>query len=293
MKKSIKILLIVAGAMLAVGLLISGIALMRVQFDFAKLSTAPQLERKEQVWQADEVEQISLFLSSETVRVGLSDDDAIHISYYDSSKEYTLSNVEGAVVLEQANAVQTGTSCENLFVLDWDSLQHNVELLLPVQCDLDLSIDVHSGDVALEAVSLENLQIDLTSGSVKANDLAVKSMSLRTTSGDVAVADLQCAEQIAAETESGSILFSDVRAGKVAMRCTSGKVVLQNMDANSIVVRATSGSVWASVVGSEGEYAVRSKTTAGDSNLPEAWGGGDKALEITTSSGDIHVDFLG
>jgi hypothetical protein len=130
-----------------------------------------------------------------------------------------------------------------------------------------LVLDTGSGDVGVDGAR-GNVTIDTGSGDLGARDVSGEALGVDTGSGDVTVRGLTVSE-VSVDTGSGDVLLEGVETAEAAVDTGSGDVEIGFLSA---------------------PRAVSVDTGSGDVTLtfPASW---EAAVELDTSSGDIHSDF--
>ncbi len=159
-----------------------------------------------------------------------------------------------------------------------------------VKCK-DLSSESTSGSNEIKAAEAKNIKVTATSGSIRCYDLtAVKNIELSNSSGSIRLEDSE-AERIVSKNNSGGHDYANVKVDSILAETTSGSLKFSRLDiGKSGEFSANSGSVKGSIIGSEEDFSIITKTGSGSSNLTDTRSG-DKTLDITTTSGSIKVSF--
>lgn len=157
----------------------------------------------------------------------------------------------------------------------------------------EVSLSSTSGSAKCEDISCESLRLESTSGSVRVHDGSVKGdVYLKSTSGSAKCENTSAGGEISAGCTSGSVRVTESSAESFALSSVSGSVKLLDSEyTESAELSATSGSVTANFNDRMENYTIISGSRLGGNNLPTSYTSGPKKLNVSTTSGSIHVDF--
>ena len=157
----------------------------------------------------------------------------------------------------------------------------------------DITATNTSGGVRMENVKASGkIEVESTSGSVRFDDVkAEDNFSAKATSGSVKLEKVKC-NDLTLKSNSGSIRLNDVKAeGSLEAKNSSGGIHFDALEVGKdISLSATSGSVSGTLIGSEDDYSIISKTSSGSNNLTDSRNG-SKSMDVTTTSGSIKIQF--
>lgn len=336
--KKTKTAFIVAASLFGAGVLIFLLASMSVGFDYKVLSTSFYRAENGKFVQSTEEEktliektfdandqEIVLDVVSDDIRVSLSTDGKIHLSYYNREDlSFDLQESDHRIRLTQKG--KTGLS----FGFGFHVEPYVVELQLPEvhggalelkltsgDCflrDLTLSEDLIlgsvSGDIYLENCAAISLSVSSVSGEQKLDDfeasrLTASSVSgdmlvrgcktelpitLSTTSGEISLENLTLSE-LDASTVSGDISLNSVSAARAELGTTSGDAHLSAGDFSELIFSSLSGDLSGSIAGKAEDYSVFTSTLSGDNGLSGHRGRGAKTLDLSSTSGSFRLRF--
>ena len=159
----------------------------------------------------------------------------------------------------------------------------------------DITIGTQSGDItwkldwkAAETVSLSSVSGDIRGGSITASTLALSS-----TSGEISGA--ACTEFFELSTTSGDIRMDMEQVRRLNASSVSGDLSLNGAIGTSAEISTVSGDVLLSLGGSPSQYTLLFNSVSGDSSISGAdlsdLQSGPVPLRIGTTSGDLSVQF--
>ena len=323
MKKAKKIAFIIALACIAAGAAISLSALAVIGFDVSRLNT---MKFENNTYQVEEsfshirIEgaecDVRLLPSrngactvvcsegkniSHTVTV---DGDTLKITRTDSRKWYERMGIYWGDEMS-VTVYLPGRTYGDLFL-------KNLSGDITVPGDFTFSrAEVHStsGEIAYAAVTERSLTLKTTSGDLTVRDLTAGALEIRATSGEVTIHSAVVSGDVVVETVSGEIelegvnaqamsiqstsgdveLADTVAAGRMEIKTVSGEIELERSDAESLWIKSTSGDVSGTVLS---EKRFTTHTTSGSVNVPNIASPAAGTCEITTTSGNIRLNYV-
>lgn len=319
MKKAVKISLIIAAVLIAVGGLISVLSAASVGFDLRALTTTDSFETVTHEV-TDDFYDIDVRSVSADVRFEKSDDGKCRVLCPESEKLAYSVEVSGKKLkIEPKDSRKwydhigmsfTFPEKEEIVIYLSDPAYGSVSVAtvsgdvnIPEGFALDsVKITATSGNASVASPVRENVSVTTTSGDivcVGAGSLSLTSTSgditlsgaeigggasVRTTSGDVYIASSSAAS-LSVGTTSGNISLNSFKAsGHMTLSTVSGNVTLDGADASSLEIKTVSGNV-RGTLGSPKRF--ETKTVSGKVNVPTSADGG--VCRIETTSGDIYI----
>lgn len=295
MRKSVLIALIVAIALIILGVVLAGAALVSVGFRFENLSTVEIIRGEHTI--TETFSSIDIDTLSADVRVKLSEDDVCRIEYATRS-DLSYDVTSGTLYVKTESA-------DPIVYIGIGYVSEYVTLYLPRDTYEALAIHTTSGDIyvfpAFDAV--KNAKISSTSGDISFIGIVSESLTVETTSGEIVIREPN-ANSVHVKATSGDVTLSAVYAETVSVKTTSGEVELEAVtatdtlsvetnsgdielycDAGEIYLESTSGDIEGSI-GSAKHYIV--DTTSGSVRIPPI---DEQAgiCKIHTTSGDIKI----
>lgn len=247
----------------------------------------------------------SIDLSSSDLKIGVSPDETVHITYYNNPKhKYEVTQSDDEFTLTQIPLPIVSSF--------WKAM--DVTVLLPLQFRGILTAKTASGRINIDIDTIFADSIDLRSGSgeIEADQVSVQGdISLRASSGNITLQNINTADgtltvdgssgnkrlntvsanSINVISSSGRIYAEEIICTDIHMKGSSGGVKFSELNAQTITIESSSRNVEGSIVGNNNDFSVTSSVGSGRNNLPEQWGQGDKTLKVTTNSGNIEITF--
>jgi len=343
MKRSIKITILSAVALVVIGLVLAAAAFA------AGFTGSEQYEAFSESF-PDNIKEIRTDITAGRVHFYRTDEDQITILYYDNENHYFNIEEQDQRLTISRRSLPWYQDAGNWF--HFGGPEYDVEVGIPsgfqgslilenhsgstriqdIQC-LELKIKSSSGSIHLDNVeSKRNLEIEASSGRIELTDIrSQNSIDISNTSGGLEMDNVDCGGDLSISGRSGSqklsqihaqggivvtassggingdnivsqndfsvslasggIHLSNIKADSIQANSSSGSIRITKMDAQSIGIQATSGSVYCSVIDAIDQYTVFSETTSGSNHLASGAYGGNKVLDVRSTSGSINFTF--
>ena len=296
MKRSTKIWMIVAGAMIVCGILMTTIAFAAVGFDAKKLGT---IEFEDNTYEAD-----SFF-----DKIDISTDADIELVYDDTSAAtvvcHEMAKVRHIVEVDDAT-LRITTKDERKwydhFNFSYDSAKITVHLpgrqyqSIAVTCstgnvgipdDFTFSeavIRVSTGDVDMSASVRKELSIQTSTGDIRIADVEAGRIGLTASTGNITMDRVSC-DSLDISSDTGNVTLTDVIAnGKYEITTDTGNVIFNGCDADTLTVTTDTGNISGTLLSDKIFIA---RTDTGDIDVPELTSGG--ICRLTTDTGNIKI----
>ena len=170
-----------------------------------------------------------------------------------------------------------------------------------------VGIESDTGDVSWHANALNALEIGTDTGSVTVEGVNTERLSLESDTGNITLKNATVSGQIEVELDTGRLHMSAVECEKIALEGSTGDLLLENVlanesiriqsstgdvelnacDAASLSIRTSTGDVCGTLLS---EKIFDADSSTGKIRLPEQQSGG--RCEVRTSTGDIEFRIL-
>lgn len=180
----------------------------------------------------------------------------------------------------------------------------NLDVYLPTNYALGLAVDTASGEIALDALSLDRLSAGSSSGEIRLAPLNAHTAALVSTSGGV-TAESITADSLTIEATSGQVSVQALTARDAAVTATSADMSLTYaaFGGDALTIRSTSGKVALALPADASfGFAISRTSSYVQSDFEEiaAFGqepdtlrgkvnGGEGSVSIACTSGDIEI----
>ena len=298
MNKATKFALLLAAALVVLGIALVVWAMSGLGWDFLALSTT-KYETKTHILN-QEFDRIAIDTDTTDIQIRLAEDGQGKLVISQQEKIEHLVSVEDGMLRVALEDTRAWYDCITLFSFG----ESGITLYLPEEDYESLTMVLSSGDVTVsEEIYIGNVNITTSTGDIRLDKLTADEIKLSVTTGDVTANSVTCLGdvQIAVSTggtqlrgvwcenlistgSTGDITLEDGTAKTVSITRSTGDVRFKNADAGQIMVETDTGDVYGSVRTDKIFYV---QTNTGDVNVPQSVTGG--LCEITTSTGDIHI----
>ncbi len=269
---------LLATAMLLVGTVLFGGVMMRLEWDFTKLSTTEYETTDYQI--REEYKNIDIQTDTADIKFVTAQDGTTAVRCFaEKLSPYEVFVQDDTLTIRVINhkkwyhyiGIHFGTP--------------RLTVTLPAKAYGRLSATLSTGDVSLpEGYSFESVAICTDTGDVTLRGLSADTMSLTTSTGETKLSDVICRNLISSGN-TGDLDMKNVRIGEMltASRST-GDIQLKLCDAEQMQLKTDTGSVTGTLLTPK---SFRATTDTGSIKLPDTQSGG--LCEITTDTGDIKI----
>ncbi|MGW5955043.1 DUF4097 family beta strand repeat-containing protein [Bacillus mycoides] len=239
-----------------------------------KQDSSIKYEEKSYSIEADKISQIFLSDMDRSVDVVKSNDNEVHITYFENDKEsYAIDVSDDKNLIMKAN---TNKELKDYVGLNSDKTHRNVKISVPRGMESGVEIKTSKGDINLSEVNISG-SIDATTsnGKIKASNVEIeKSFKVETKNDDINLSNVNVKGSIDATVSNGNLDIA-----KVAVEDT-------------LKLQSKNGGINGTIVGSYDVFSISSQAAKGKNNLPENKTGGDKKLDVNANNGDINLKFV-
>ena len=167
----------------------------------------------------------------------------------------------------------------------WNDLY--VDIYLPVDYEKDLAVEISTGKVTLDAMTLKNFTLHTSTGGLEAADIIAENTDIRSSTGSITIKSLQ-SDTLNLRASTGSISIDSCRVKNANVVATTGSINLKNCSGD-FEVESSTGSVRLDFAAFDHQN-LRIKTTTGRilAQLPVD---AEFTLQANTSTGNIQSGF--
>ncbi|QGV10338.1 DUF4097 family beta strand repeat protein (plasmid) [Bacillus cereus] len=239
-----------------------------------KENNSIKYEEKSYTIEADKISKISLSDMDRSVDVVRSNDNEVHITYFENDKESYVINVS-----DEKNLIMkasTNKELKDYVGLNSDKTHRNIKISVPRGMESGMEIKTSKGDINLSEINTSGYVDAITSnGKIKASNVAIEnSFKMETKNDDINLSNVNVKGSVDATVSNGNLDLE-----KVAVEDT-------------LKLDSKNGGINGTIVGSYDVFSISSKASKGKNNLPENKSGGDKKLDVNANNGDINLKFV-
>ncbi len=148
-----------------------------------------------------------------------------------------------------------------------------------------LMIESDTGHITVDDTSAQNVELSTDTGKVALSRLnVVQTLTVVTNTGDIEIDDADCSNFVGRSDTGDLELKRLIAAGAIAITTNTGDVTFHNCDAGSVQVETDTGDVSGSFSSDKIFYP---QSDTGRIEVPKSTSGG--LCEITTDTGDIEL----
>ncbi|MBQ2066553.1 MAG: DUF4097 family beta strand repeat protein, partial [Clostridiales bacterium] len=250
MSKVTKVVLIVGGAMVALGIVFSVLGFMVFRNTYRKDSSkAPE---KKEVVISDSFTNIEVSEISDEVIIKPSEDGEVRVEYYDYDEIVHDVDVKGDTLTVEVKDIHGGEPwwTRIQFGFDLERIINNSDydtqtvIYLPEDSYGSLKVNTVSGEVEVpEKYAFNDVAINTTSGSITCDCTATGDIEIGTVSGEITFSSVN-SNKFKASSTSGSVKLSNAKvSGAVTIDTVSGEIILNDVESGSLNTNSVSGEV--------------------------------------------------
>lgn len=289
---SLKKFFAISLALFAFGAVIVLVSFILLDFQLNGLSGTKAVEGA--YTEVGEVTDIKLNLRSSDLNVSFGGEKVI-VSYEESFTVKDKQITDFEITENGAQLLINEKKIASDFAIVFDFAKTKVNVTLPEGRAYNLSVNGDTADVTISGAgaSFDTLAIETDTGDVTLDGTCARILEIKTDTGDVALADLAISETASFVSDNGEITGRGaIKASTVTFEMGTDDIKLTDakIDARLIRIETDTGDAIMTLVGKKGDYSLTYSTDTGDTNiLPYI--SGEKAIEVTTDTGDLEIYF--
>ena len=316
MRKTPKVILITAAALIGTGALLAGGAWASVGFETARLSTVDYNWNQTVHALEDETDaphrRIVVTSEFENVRIEPAEGDAIELEYWTgTSQDVSVEDTDGVLKINVDSKPLEGV------IVDLSPSEaggvDDTSTVVRVPASFTGEVEVHSdsGEVFAENVhGLAGLRASNSNGDVVAKNVSAAKLDAINENGDTLLSGVE-AEAVLATNFNGNISLGGAAARKAQVVNENGDIMLvdmalqddllcesvngdisaQRLDITASRIESANGDIYLSYLGAESSYHIDAHTTQGDIVAPRGADDAARTIGVTSSLGDIQINF--
>ena len=316
MRKSPKIILISAAALIGTGTMLSCGAWAVAGFDTARLSTVNYDWHQTVSVLEDEAisphKSVVITSEFENVRLEPADGNAIELEYWTGNCQHvSVEDTDGVLKIDVDSQPMEGIMID-LSPAETGGVDDTTTVVrVPASFTGEIEVHSDSGDiVATNVHGLARLRASNSNGGVVAKSVSATKLDATNENGDTLLSGVE-AEAILATNyngdislggatartaqvvnENGDIMLVDT-ALKEGLQCESvnGDISAQRLDITTSRIENVNGDIYLSYLGAEDSYHIDAHTTQGDIVSPRGADDAARTIGVDSNLGDIQINF--
>lgn len=277
----------IGGSILGIGIIIFIISFCLSGFDIKKLETQQSYKRNT-IELSTKVDSITIE-DNVNVIFNKSNDNKIHIEYYDNDKEYYKINKGNNLNITKIVEYKW---YDYFFNINFENLKLYIQV--PDSFKGNIKIKNSNNKIELKNIAPNNLDISSSNGSINLFSINVSNnIKAKTSNGSIKLDSIN-SKDIVATTSNGKIELLNINANNsIFADSSNGKINLSYVNVEKeLNLHTSNGSISGSIYGKQQDFSITSSSSNGKSNLPQSYSSGDKILYARTSNGKIDIDFI-
>ena len=314
-----KIWLIVAACLVALGLILFSVAMTLNHWDFKTFGTVKYVNNTHEV--VDDFQSIAVTTNTADVSFVLTEDGSCRVECYEEEKcAHTVSVQDGTLTITISDE---RAWYHHIGIFSWDAptliiflpqAEYDTLTLKASTGDISIPADFHfenveiltdtgdvqnaasatgtikiktdTGRIGVENLSAGTLELSVSTGKITAKSIYVAGdITVNVSTGKTFLTDVSC-KNLISDGSTGDLLLTNVRATEhISLERSTGDVHFESCDADEIAVTTDTGDVSGNLCSDKIFF---TKTDTGNIEVPQSMTGGK--CEITTDTGDIRIE---
>ncbi len=245
--------------LIAIGVIVLGVALVASDFEFSTLLGSGSLEHSEQVFE-DTLETIHIEGMNADVHLLPSEDGRCHLIIDEMEKGSCSAETEEGVL-----SIYWTRKWHWKDIFNFSFGSPRLTIYLPEHPLSNLNILTTSGDIKIENCSAGQMELETDSGTIQVEKVQTTNFGARSSSGNLSIDALTCEQTARINTGSGDIRLKGGNASHLEFKSNSGQSTISALQLDNL----------------QGE------SKSGDVGLENVQVG--QALNLTSTSGNLHL----
>lgn len=300
MRKSTRIWLITAAALIAAGTVILTGVMIFCNRDFKKLGTEKYETKICEI--TETFKDLSLKNNTADVFLVPTNSEKCTVEFYQSKNHQYTAVVENETLVIIESADSTEEWYGYYINIDFDNpkitvylpqTEYNSLLIKGSTGNIDIpknfkfeniNISVSTGNVTCSASATDTAKIELSTGNMNLENATAKVFDLKTSTGNTDIYNVNCENLISKGTTGDITLRNVICIEKFSAERSTGDVTFNGCECGELFIKTTTGDVNGKLLTAKN---FNVKTNTGSVSVPQNNSGGK--AEITTTTGDIII----
>lgn len=277
MNHTIKLGLILGSTILLIGLILSFIAFACTGFNIYKLDLTPDYKKITKSVDSDQLENISIKTINHRITITPSNDNQIHITYYENKLEtYTVETINKSL---NVNYQDNQSIWEHLFqgfrygMINTKVLKAEVIIEIPMDYNGNLTVKSTNNNIKIDGIKLNDATINNTNGPIYMEESTFSNLNIHNT--------------------NGSIKLVNITTDIINTSSTNGSIRFDYLKGNKLNFKNTNGSIKGIIIGNKTDFNIQVSKVNGSNNLDNQIANTDKLLSTRTVNGSTKIEFKG
>ena len=260
-------------------------------FPFGANAIASSFARREASFEKENVKIVRVSCKVLNVEVLSSEREKIQITWDESASWSVSVQQRGDCLQINEQSIWGLHNIQDFFTLHQ---RKDMRIELPNDYCGTLILENETGGISVSNIETDGrIEIKTTIGHIKGRNLKTTSFSATGTNGRCQLKDIESAEYVSITGNVGQVILDSIRAAKIDVGLSgSGLVECKKIFAeNAITITSSTGAITCGIDDEAANYTAHCRSVHGRCSLPEVSGNGPKLLRISTSIGNIDVQF--
>ncbi|MEA4833465.1 MAG: DUF4097 family beta strand repeat-containing protein [Oscillospiraceae bacterium] len=308
MKYNNKVIITVFSILMTLGVICVIGAFISTNFNFKFLNTDKEYTEIIKDFDVSEGCSLQIITDIEDIRIGISEDNLVHLKYYDSDNQtHSFEYTEDIVSLH----------LNRVYRKWYDYIRFNfyyknncINVLIPDKMNGDITLKAATGTITVSNISSDgNIMIKNSTGEINIENLHAVEINMNSATGSIMAQKIvsskfnaECSignidtkniivDSFTAISSTGNVSLNSVSSDSVKVKCSTGNVVFTDLDGKDIDFKTSTGKIKGNINRHITEYQITSKTSTGKNNLTGINFNGQYTLSAETSTGNIEILF--
>ncbi len=291
MKNNIKLISLIGGTLIIVGLIVSTLAFSFMGFNVDRLNTEKDFKEELKTYNATDINQINVDVRNRSIDIKKTNQNNIVVKYK--------TNEKNAIYCEKSNG-SVNVSSEDID--NWlDQLKHgafinfsfnftdnlNIQIEIPMNFKGELIIHTSNASINLSDISnLSNIDLQTSNSNIIIENVECENARIMSSNGAIDLTNLNVNNKIDGRTSNNTIEIKNCKSSEIEFKTSNGKIILYNINTTRSLEATTSNAK----ITVERIICPEIKLKSSNSNIELDYITATKIIDATTSSGEITIN---
>lgn len=181
----------------------------------------------------------------------------------------------------------------NIFQINVGGKPRCIEVVLPRVFKGKVKVTTSNSRIMADNVTcLDEVRLQSSNARIVLDHVVARTLHADTSNSRIVLEDTYVREQLDATTSNSSVNVKNVNCdADVCLRTSNGAIRVEMLEAKNITMKTSNASISGTVKGAQEDFAIRTATSNGRSNLSNS-DCGEKQLIAKTSNSNINLEFI-
>jgi len=254
-------------------------------------------------FEAQGINKIYVDLVSTDIKVIPTDEEEITVHLYGEVSTNKDMELPSLVAYQSGDELRIEIIQKKMIFFGINIWRTKLDIYIPEDSIEVFKADTTSSDMDVSTLKVNEFEFNSVSGDFKGESLSANDIKLKSTSGDISLNDYT--GDVDVDLISGdAVLENGGQNENIKIGTVSGDIYIEQEDASNINVRVTSGDIEINL-SEDAQFFLNVKTVSGHientfpikitssgrRNLEGVVGSGEKQIDVSTTSGDISLNY--